>query len=95
MTTARRLRAELAAQLVESGHPEDVWLGVPGVITHIASLGLSPTDLLEAVAAGQLRVRYFGPAPIPRDPNPTLCGINAAELLAWLYEQDATQETLH
>jgi hypothetical protein len=95
MTAASRLRAELAAQLVESGHPEDVWLGVPGVISHIASLGLSPYDLLEAVAAGTLRVRYFGPAPIPRDPNPTLCGINAAELVAWLCEQDAAQETLH
>lgn len=92
---AKRLRAELAAQLVETGHPEEVWLAIPGVVQHIATLGLSPYDLLEAVAANRLGVRYFGPGPVPRDPSPALCGINAAELLGWLCEQDAPVETLH
>jgi hypothetical protein len=95
MTTVTRLRAELAAQLVETGHASEVWLALPGVVLHLASLGIEPANILEAVATKRLPVRYFGPGPVPRQPNPALCGINAAELLGWLLEQDAPEETLH
>ena len=95
--TARtqRLRAELAAQLVETGHAEDVWLALPGVVQTVARIGFEPRDLLAAVTIGALRVRWFGPRPIPRDPNPEMCGINAAELLGWLLEQDTPVGPLH
>jgi len=90
-----RLRAELAAQLVETGHASDVWLALPGVVLHLASLGIEPTDLLHAVATKRLAVRWFGPGDVPSQPNPALCGINAAQLIGWLCEQDAAEETLH
>lgn len=95
MTTATRLRAELAAQLVETGHADQVWLALPSVVAHLASLGILPAELLAAVATKRLAVRYFGPGTVPPNPNPALCGINAMALVDWLCERECHTETLH
>jgi hypothetical protein len=93
--TVQRLRAELAAQLVETGRASEVWLALPSVVAHLASLGILPAELLAAVATKRLAVRWFGPGTLPRKPNPALCGINAMALVEWLCERECRAETLH